>query len=404
VSLVLVVAGLGAGLASPVIAGTGEAAERCPKPAVFANVFSFGYAGDHMPAESARFETLLGKIQAAGFNTIHCTYTDERLALCRKHGIQMMVDLLAADSHVYKNPDAARALCEKLRGDPHVWGYNVWNDNIGKMSAGRSRDVANVRAWDPTHPAYCGTYRTHGMGRITNADIIGYYDFHWKRAPQYHFPHLLTYSRWAAERQAFFYRWVWATSGLPGKGNFNRSLYTVNTSIACGLKGVLWFLGTQMMDPKTLEWTAVGGDIARVNHEIAPLYKEIPRLGNPVAIYSTPITKTNKDRALPDGKARMTPPGLEGNAFPDDFWVRPASGEFVMGVFGSGKGQAALFVANHNCYAEQAVELRFRKPLDVAIFDRKEAVWRRMAVAEGALKFQLAPAGGELLRAKRPAG
>jgi hypothetical protein len=34
-----------------------------------------------------------------------------------------MVDLLAEQHHVYKSPEKAQALCEKLRNNPTVWGY-----------------------------------------------------------------------------------------------------------------------------------------------------------------------------------------------------------------------------------------------------------------------------------------
>ncbi|KPK41761.1 MAG: hypothetical protein AMK72_14940 [Planctomycetes bacterium SM23_25] len=174
-------------------AAAGGEPARPPKPAEFANVFSFGYGSDEMPKDDARFDALLARIKAAGFNTIHCTYTGNRLALCRKHGVKMMVDLLAADTghHVYKTVEIAKALCESLRGNPDLWGYNIWNDEFGKTGLGRLRDLANVRTWDPTHPAYCGTYRTHGMGHLTSADVFGYYDFHWRRGPEAHFPHLM---------------------------------------------------------------------------------------------------------------------------------------------------------------------------------------------------------------------
>src|SRR5262245_10569264 len=40
--------------------------QRCPKPTEFAVVFSFGYAGDHMPKDDDKFEELLKKIKAGG--------------------------------------------------------------------------------------------------------------------------------------------------------------------------------------------------------------------------------------------------------------------------------------------------------------------------------------------------
>src|SRR5438128_2204949 len=82
-----------------------------------------------------------------------------------------------------------------------------------------------------------GTYRTIGIGHIPNADILGYYDFHWKRGIGQHFSHLLTFSNLARENDAGYYSWLSATSGQAGKGNFNRNLYSVNTGMACGLKG-----------------------------------------------------------------------------------------------------------------------------------------------------------------------
>jgi hypothetical protein len=373
--------------------------QRCPKPGEFALVFSFGYApDDQMPAEDARFEELLLRLKEAGFNTIHCTYTEPRLELCKKHGIKMMVHLLAEQHHVYKSPDRAQAVCEKLRGHPAVWGYNIWNDTFAKTGEGRRRDVNTVRKWDPTHPAYSGTYRTYGMSHLANADLMGYYDFHWKRGRDMHFPHLLAFWNWARERDAWFYSWFATDSGLVGKGNFNRSLYSANTSIGCGLKGILWFLGTDLMNPRTLEWTATGHDIIKVNKEIIPLSKEIARLGTPRAIYSTTITRTANNELLPDNKKEMMPPGLDRQTFPADHWLQPAGGEFLMSVFADPQGQEAVFLANHNAYAEQQVVLKLARPAPAFWFNRKTGGWESLEVKDGRVALTLAPGGGELLR------
>ena len=373
--------------------------QRCPRPAEFASVFSFGYGGDNMPKDDGRFEQLLKKIKEAGFNVVHCSFTDRRLELCGTCGVRMMIDFLDAERHhVYKNMDGAKAVAAKVKGNRAVWGYNIWNERFGKMGPGRRRDILNVRRWDPTHPAYAGTYRTYGLRHLVHSDVLGYYDYHWKRGPDQHFPHLLAY--WAAAKasNSCFYRWVSTDSGLPGKGNYNRSLYTVNTSIACGLKGVLWFLGTRMMDPQTLEWKPIGGDITKVNRQIMPLREEIMKIGSPAAIYSTPITKTLKDRPLPDGKTSMMPPGLEKNGSPRDFWIQPAGGEFVMGVFCDEQKRDAIFVANHNAYAEQQVTLKLTKAVKASLFNRGQGKWVQMPAAGGSVRLQLAPAGGELLR------
>jgi len=373
--------------------------QRCPRPTEFIIVFSNGYApDDEMPAEKDRFEALLKKIKDGGFNTIHCTYSDDRIALCKKHGIKMMVHLLAAEHHVYKSPEKARAVCEKLKGNPDVWGYNIWNDGFNKTGEGRRRDVNTVRQWDPTHPAFSGTYRVDGMSHLANADAFGYYDFHWKRGIGYHFPHLLSYSKWANERDAWFYTWLATDSGLVGKGNYNRSLYSANTSIACGLKGIMWFLGTSLMDKKTQEWTEAGKDIMKVNAEILPLQKEIALLGNPKAIYSTAITKTENDKPVATDKGPVYPGGLDKNAVPKDFWLQPASGEFMFGVFSDDKKQDCVYLANHNAYAEQKVELKLSKARKVSQFNRKMGKWQDAEVKDNTVRLTLEAGGGELLR------
>ena len=106
--------------------------KRCPRPTEFASVFSFGYAKDEMPKEDDAIDRLLGIIKEGGFNVVHCVYTDKRLELCKKHGIKMMVDLLEEERHVFRSPDKAKELCERLQKNPDVWGYNIWNDPFGK--------------------------------------------------------------------------------------------------------------------------------------------------------------------------------------------------------------------------------------------------------------------------------
>jgi hypothetical protein len=372
--------------------------QRCPKPAEFALVFSFGYAGDLMPAEDERFEALLKKLEEGGFNVVHCTYTEPRLKLCRKHGVKMMIDLLAEQHHVYKSSDKAQAVCTRLKGNPDVWGYNIWNDTYAKTGEGRRRDVNTVRQWDPTHPAFSGTYRTIGMNHLVNADLFGYYDFHWKRGTGQHFPHLLAYWKWAGERDAWFYSWLSATSGQAGKGNFNRNLYSANTAIACGQKGILWFLATEMMNQQTQEWTALGQDIIKVNREVLPLSKELARIGLPAAIYSTPITRTLNNEPLPADQKETMPPGLEKNGFPKDFWIQPAGGEFLLGLFKDEQKRDLAFLANHNPYAEQKVTLKLTKAVPASLFNRKAGKWQPLEATAGMVSLPLDPGGGELVR------
>jgi hypothetical protein len=94
---------------------------------------------------------------------------------------------------------------------------------------------------------------------------------------------------------------------------------------------------------------------------------------------------------------KKMPPGLEKHGFPSDFWLQPASGEFIVGVFKDAKGRDVVMVANHNAYAEQNVGLT-SKNTSVSRFDRKTGKWVPLQSTQGTVTFTLEPAGGELLR------
>ncbi len=373
---------------------------RAPRPSDFAIVFSFGYGGDKMPKDDAKFEELLKKIKKAGYNVILTTYTPKRLKLCKKHGVKMMLDYLSVTHHhVYKSPNKAEAIAKKLRNNHTVWGYALWHDRIGRTYKGRMRDIRTVRKWDPTHPSFMGTYRVDGMSRLTNGDVLGYYDYHWQRGPQYNYSHLLRYANWCRERQCVFYRWCRDNPGRPGKGNYNRCAYTVHTSITCGCRGGLWFLATDQMNPKTLEWTTVGKDVAKVNLTVIPMANELAKIKIPYAVYSTPITKSSKDRPV-DGKDVM-PSGLENHRFPKDFFVQPKSGEFAVGFSKAGKNQEIGYFANNNAYLPQKVTLTLKGIKGVDIFSREKKAWQTLKLNNDIVQFEIPPALGMLVRFKK---
>ena len=69
---------------------------------------------------------------------------------------------------------------------------------------------------------------------------------------------------------------------------------TVSNNVAGGYVGGI--------DKNTWKWQALGEDLKRVNAEVVPLGPELMKLGVPTAIYSTPVTKTAKDRPI-DGES-----------------------------------------------------------------------------------------------------
>jgi hypothetical protein len=370
------------------------------RPNIYLTVFNNGYGGDPMPQEAENFERLLKVITEQGhFNAVMCKHSPQREALCKKYGVLMVVDLLADGHHVYKNPKEAESLCTSLRNNPTVVAYHLWSDRFGKTGSGRARDVNTVHQWDPTHATYSGTYQNEQIRYLTDSDFVSYYDFCWSRGTHKNFPNLLGAWNTAKGNDNRVGRYIEADAGQAGKGNYNRALYTQNTSIACGLRACLWFIGSRIMDMNTIELNALGQDIAKTNAWTKPLWSELPKLGLPTAIYSTPVTKDCNNGDVPpaaDGKPVM-PPGLENNAFPKDFWIQPLSGEFVAGVSKYDGATDAIYVANHNAYSEQNVKLMLSKPVKVRLFDRQAAKYRDLEVKDAAIQFKLEPAGGQLV-------
>ena len=374
---------------------------RAPRPTEFAFVFSFGYAGDDMPADDAAYERLLQMAKATGHNVIHTQFTEAKRELCRAYGIKMMIQFLDEEHHhVYKSPDKAEAVARLCEGDPIVWGYNIWNDRIARrpdqFRAGRRRDIRTVRTWDPSHPAYVGEYRMESMRHIPNGDCPGYYDFHWSRGIGYHFGHLSGFRSLARENNSIFYTWLGAGSGTPGEDNFRKNLWSVNTGIAFGLKGVLWFLSTPgVVDKDTLEYGVLKDDIQQIHERISPpLRRELMKIGLPEPVYGTSITRDMVDQPVEPGPM----PGV--TPIPADFWAQPVSGEFVMGLFQHDDGDEVLYVANYNALAPQSVKIRLNGRNAALAFDTEAGEYKPLALADGCIEFPLEAAGGLLLRIK----
>jgi hypothetical protein len=373
------------------------AAKRALK--TYLAIFINGYGNDPLPKDPGSFEKLLQVITSEGhFNAILCTYTPEREALCEKHKVLMVVDLLETP-HVYKDPEGCEKLLKSLRGNPTIAAYHVWSDRFGAQGAGRARDIDNVHRWDPTHATFAGTYNSDGMRFLAKSDIISFYDFHWKRGPHKNFQNLVNAWKTAQANDSRLGRYCSSDPGRPGIGNYNRMLHTQTTSIACGLRASMWHIGSRIMDMNAFKFNQYGLDLAKVNAWLAPMRGEIAKLGLPTAIYSTTWTmdSNNKPVESPEGKG-VLPPGLEDHAFPAGFWLQPASGEFVMSLSRySDTDKQALFLANHNAYLEQEVKLKLTGNAKFKIFDRESATYKNLPVKDGAISLKLDQAGAAIV-------
>jgi hypothetical protein len=142
-----------------------------------------------------------------------------------------MVDLLAGDHHVYKSPSGAEKLCTSLRNSKSIYAYHLWSDRMGGAVKVRNRDIANVQTWDPTHATYVGDYNASEISGLSNPDLVGYYDCHWKRGG--HWRDLLRSREVPRISDSFFLKHADDAPGKIGVGNYNRVLYPISMSVAC---------------------------------------------------------------------------------------------------------------------------------------------------------------------------
>jgi len=376
--------------------GANDGAKQKRAPDQFAIIYIKGYAGDHFPTDKTAFETIVASLKEMHYNTILCRYEPWREEICKKYGIKIMVDLLAPGHHVYKNVDGVKALCESLPKSDNIYAYHLWSDRVGGTTAGRSRDIRNVQSWDPHHPTYLGDYKASSLAGLENPDIIGYYDFHWSRLG--HFRHLFRCHTAAKKHGVPWLKYADGTPGRVGVGNYNRVLYTISTSIAFGLKGYMFHYRGGVMNEGTGDIATLGRDWQRVNSEYVKIGPEIIKIGVPSDVFSTPITKTAKDRDT--GKPEPFVPG-EFQPIPEGGAFEVLAGEAIVGVFQHEDGSDALFFANHNSYQPQAMKVKIADATRVSLCDRKTGEYRDLTIAEGVVSFEIPPAAGELLKITR---
>ena len=364
-------------------------------PKEFAFTFSLPYGqGDEFPREPEEFDRMLGLLKGAGYNTVHCPYEAWRVPLFEKHGMRMMVDVLAwkppieADIRRPSQRPKVKAMCLKLRGSDAIWGYNLWNERLDWCGGFTLLDgwVRMLRTWDPTHPVWVGTYRYLYCEHFpTHAGVCAWYDYHWARGFPWNLHQLNFYRKIAAKRRSAMGKWLLIH-------DYNRNLYTLNTSIAHGVKVVLWFIGGPYAarEKDTSKRWHEEHHLVRIGRHMQPLYKLIGEIGLPEAVYATPTRRradNNRDKKF--GMPANTTP------FPKDFWLQFSQGEVLAGLFRHPDGSQIAYVCNQNAWAWQGavMNVRQRKGEEMAVsrFNRETGKWDDLGARE-TVHFPVPPA------------
>jgi len=235
-----------------------------------------------------------------------------------------------------------------------------------------------------------GTYQViYANAPKSKPGVHAYYDYHWQRGFHWHFAALNWYLNHARSQDGVIGRWMLGS-------DYNRNSYTLNTSIAFGLKVVIWFIGGPFDAEGNIDPNHRFAHLVTIGQEMDALYPELCKFKLPEVVYSTPTVKTadNKDKDK-DVPWRLAP-------FPEDYWMQVRDGEAVVGFFKYENGDDAVYVANHNAFAAQKMVLELRGPTvkgaKLELLNRDTAEWD--ALDSGMCVFDLRPGGGELLRVK----
>ena len=149
--------------------------------------------------------------------------------------------------------------------------------------------------------------------------LLAYYDYHWSRGLGLHYNTITHCHKFCQNRKYYFGRWIHVNADT------RKSLYTINSSIAHGMKIMIWFIGGAI-DPNTGELNEKHEHL-QVHHELRHLYREFASIGKPSAVYSTPMTRTMDDKERPKDVPRPLTPFLKGH------WAQVTSGEAFVGFF-----------------------------------------------------------------------
>jgi len=402
-------AGALVGLLAATACGQEEKAAKPAAPTEFAYVLSNGYGlDDKMPTDRKVFENLLVNMKKSGFNTIHCVHRDWRVELCRKHGVKMMIDVLAwkegalTDIRRPEQRDAVKKICEASRKDDAIWGYNLWNESLSFFGNPDDKDidayVAMLKEWDPTHPVWMGTRTvTYANSPKSRPGVHGYYDYAWQRGFQWHFADLAWYHKYVPSQDGFIGRWEQGS-------DYERNAFSLNTSIAFGTKVTIWFIGGPFDKDGNIDKKHRFHHLVQLGQDTMKLYPEIGKIGRPSEVYSTATTKThdNKDRSEKDRAANKGVPWAL-TPFPEGFWFTIHEGESLAGFFRYPEGEDAVFVANNNAFAKQKVIFSLHEnarndKTRIELFDRQTGRWVELKANKDRHSFDLQPGGGELLR------
>jgi len=339
----------------------------------------------------------------------------EGLDVAARHGLRaMLTDGLLNPATLDDPAQKAKldALVDRVKGHPAMYAYFLRDEPSASDFPGLGRLVAYLRERDPAHLAYINLFPTYANNEQlgTKGDTLAAYSEHLRQFIEVVKPGLISYDHYHffKDRDGDQYflnlgmiRNAAFGAGLPFLNIIQASTvveswrlpdaremrWLVYTTLAYGGRGISYFTywgpasyGGLYQDGKRMPLAL---KVAELNAEINVLSPELMALDSLGAYHTAPL-----------------PWGAE--AVPADSPVQIAgSGEFVLGLFGTGGQMTAFMVVNRDYRRSAAAHVRL--PADargLQEFDRARKAWQGYAGpdASGAATIALQPGDGRLFR------
>ncbi len=331
-------------------------------------VFTYG-----VDLTKANVEALAG----AGFNTVYGPA--EKLDLCRKYGLKLMIP--------NPGPNAAAG----LRNNPALWGYDVMDEPISLAQLHQAADaVAAYRKADPTHLTFVNLNQKGGHWidlflNTVHPDFLSYDEYPWWYGGIYEWftgqpPQFVKLEQYrdaalAAGLTLTVWREVNVQRNVPGTPDRNwitppdnaaKIRQNIYATLAYGAKGILWFTGELLFDKRTGEINETGRQVAAINQELRFLGPALFPLRSTGVFHTDPV---------PDGCRRASP----------DHWAQPVGKDLVLGAFHGPQSCEYILIANKNWRQPAKAVLEFRLFLEeiasLELLDKRSGRWNPLQTA-----------------------
>jgi hypothetical protein len=335
----------------------------------------------------------------AGFTVVD--WDPDRLDLLDRHGLKAMI-------RVPYSPD----LVKRLAGDARIWGFHLGDEPYPEAKfPPLAEQVRSIEQTAPARVPFLNMLCTPGDFLRTYMETVrppllsfDYYQWWWGSAR--YFEKLEQFREAAILARVPLATCIEGTTN-PGiergdksylSDNARKLRQSVYTTLAYGAKGIEWFSGDMIFEPKSAALTRSGQDVAALNRELKGLGPVLSSLQSIDVFHTPPLAAATRTA-------------------PRDYWLHLVGEEgragLVQGMFKDARGLDYVLVANRDYRDAQSVEVRLQskwlgiapwnkpKVFSYAIeqFDRETGSWSKITSSSSSgFIFVIAPGDGQLFR------